>query len=288
VIAYIENRKIDIEKYDKCIATSLNTRIYAFSWYLNCVTDNWSVLVLNDYEAVMPLPVRKKYGLNYIYQTPWIQQLGVFSKNNIDEDLILNFIGSIPKKFVLVDYFLNSENQFQNKNVESRTNYILDLNKSFNEISKGFNDNRKRLSKKTSGNIVLKKNAGVGEFLDFYQSQSMDYKTHSDSFKKLEELLKVGNESVQIWTVKQNNDLIGGLVWLKDKNRITYLTPVANKEAKKNFIPTYLVLELIKDYQNSDYILDFEGSMIPGVAQFYKSFGAEEEEYYWYKRRFWI
>jgi hypothetical protein len=53
-------------KYDTCMAQSLNSRIYAFSWYLDAVADHWDVLVYGDYEAVMPLPWRQKMG-NCVY-----------------------------------------------------------------------------------------------------------------------------------------------------------------------------------------------------------------------------
>ena len=49
--------------------------------------------------------------------------------------------------------------------------------------------------------------------------------------------------------------------------------------SKKNGAMTLLITTIIKKYQNSEYILDFEGSMVKGVASFYKSFGAEKEVY---------
>ncbi|VAW26447.1 hypothetical protein MNBD_BACTEROID04-1052, partial [hydrothermal vent metagenome] len=58
MIYYYKRNQIDIVKYDTCITKSINTRVYANSWYLDIVADNWDVLVLNDYEAVMPLPWR--------------------------------------------------------------------------------------------------------------------------------------------------------------------------------------------------------------------------------------
>ena len=52
-------------------------------------------------------------------------------------------------------------------------------------------------------------------------------------------------------------------------------------------IPCGLIInELIKDHLNQGLVLDFEGSMISGVANFYKSFGAVEENYYYFKKRF--
>jgi len=279
------NRELDIVKYNNCIAKAVNSRIYAFSWYLNCVTDNWDALVLNNYEAVMPLPKRKKLGLNYIYLPPWSQQLGVFSERKIDNEQIRMFLKAIPKKFILVDYFLNSGNRIENKYTIKKDNYILSLNADFETIKKAYNKNRKRISNKNYSDLEVKKRGNRDSFLSFYKTQEMDFKTHKDTFEKLETLLKTENKAVNIWTVSRKGKLIAGLVWLKDKHRITYLAPVANKEAKDRNATTYLINELIKTHQNTNLILDFEGSMVEGVARFYKSFGTKKETYYWYKKK---
>lgn len=284
MIKYLLHNEIDFFKYDKCIEESSNSRVYAFSWYLNCVTDNWDALVLNDYQAVMPLPKRKKYGINYIYQATWIQQLGIFSEVKIDENLILNFILKIPKKIILVDYIFNSKNIFSSKYVTKRINFLLDLNTSFDEINKGFNKNRRRITNHDFTDYGLDKKGKQKEFLDMYVNQKLNYKTHKDSFEKLQYLLNKNHNSVHIWNVYKNGELLAGLLWLKDNFRITYLIPVATDQAKKDNIPTFIINELIKEYQNTNYILDFEGSMVEGVANFYKSFGAEKEIYYWYKK----
>jgi len=286
VIKYVIHTNLDIEKYDHCISSSANSRIYAFSWYLNSVTDVWDALVLNDYEAVMPLPRRKKYGFNYIYQAPWVQQLGVFSNLQIEKKLIEKFIAKIPKYFVLVDYLFNSENIFSSKYTTKRTNFLLKLNASFEEITKAYNGNRRRISKHNFTDYILNKNGDKTEFLNLYKNQGTNYQTTKNSLETLQNLLSANHRSIHIWNVYKKDELIAGLVWLKDKYRITYLLPVATSQAKKENIPTYIVNELIKEYQNTNYILDFEGSMVSGVASFYKSFGALKESYYWYKRRF--
>ena len=95
MIHYIEHKDIDFEKWDACVANSFNRLIYGFSWYLDVVCDDWDALVLNDYEAVFPLPKRKKWGIEYVYHPFFCQQLGVFSKKEVAIELFLN---SIPKK----------------------------------------------------------------------------------------------------------------------------------------------------------------------------------------------
>ena len=53
-IYYLPYQQIDKEKWDACIAQSSNSLIYACSFYLEALSENWDALVLDDYEAVMP------------------------------------------------------------------------------------------------------------------------------------------------------------------------------------------------------------------------------------------
>ena len=111
MIHHLSRKELDVEKYNACIANSVQSRIYAYSWYLDIVADNWDVLVLNDYEAVMPLPWRSKFCIKYIYPPCWTQQLGIFSDEVISENLTNRFINLIPKKFKKVTIQFNSGNR---------------------------------------------------------------------------------------------------------------------------------------------------------------------------------
>ena len=80
MITYIKRKDLEVEKYDACIENALQSRVYAFSWYLDIVADNWDVLVLDDYKAVMPIAWKKKYFIKYVYPPLWLLELGVFSQ----------------------------------------------------------------------------------------------------------------------------------------------------------------------------------------------------------------
>ena len=110
MISFVKRAALDVEKYDSCIENSIQSRIYAFSWYLDIVADHWDVLVLNDYEAVMPLPWKQKFGLKYITQPYFCQQLGIFSVEKISKEIQLQFIKKIPLQFLKVALVLNSQN----------------------------------------------------------------------------------------------------------------------------------------------------------------------------------
>ncbi len=285
MIQYLKRNKIDIELYDACIQKSMNSRIYAFSWYLDCVADNWDVLVLNNYEAVMPLPWRRKIRLKYLYPPAWTQQLGIFSKENISDKLVLDFLDSIPKKFIKITVQLNSENSCSLLKLEEKTNFILSLNTPKSELIKGFNKNRKRALKKAkTTSFQIEKNINLTTFLNFYLGEDKDYELTLNQIETLNNLLKSNHKSIHVWGIKIDNQLVTGFVWLKSVNRITYLLPIATLEAKQKGLPTLLISELINEFSSSEMILDLEGSMIKGVADFYKSFGAKKEVYYTFKK----
>ncbi|WP_299524289.1 hypothetical protein [uncultured Lutibacter sp.] len=281
MIRYLKRFEIDENKYNSCIELALNSRIYAYCWYLDIVADNWDVLVLNDYEAVMPLPWRSKYFIKYIYPPAWTQQLGVFSKSSISQNLLKEFIAAIPKKFKKVTIQFNSGNNVSFLNTAKRVNYILSLDKDYEEIYKGFNKNRKRnINKAVLKNYKIDKQISSSEFLNFYLNEPKNYQLRQDQITTIKDLLKTNTKAVFIWGIREDEKLIASLIWLKDNNRITYLLPVASKEAKDNGLPTLIISELIKHFSVSNFVFDFEGSMIEGLADFYISFGAKREVYF--------
>lgn len=286
MITYFKRKELDTVKYDACIKNAVNSRIYAFSWYLDCVADNWDVLVLNDYEAVMPLPWREKYLVKYVYLTPWTQQLGVFSIKTLDKVTIVAFLTKIPKKIKLVEQFLNASNKIKDK---KRVNYILPLQKTYTELSKKFSDRRKRSIKKAQkSNLIIKSNHNALQIIALFKEQkSNEVKRDENDYLILNKLTTVlaQKNQIKIIEVYLNNDFIGGAIFLLDTKRITYLFSALSEKGRTLNVMSLLINNLISEYANTHYVFDFEGSMIKNIASFFKSFGAEIEHYYHYKKR---
>jgi hypothetical protein len=125
LINYIKHTDIDKNKWNRCISAANNSIIYAYAWYLDIVSPNWDALVLNDYEAVMPLTHRKKYFLSYLFQPFFTQQLGVFSKKESQALLVQEFLNAIPTKFKLIDINLNEDNS--SEGLKLKKNYLIKL-----------------------------------------------------------------------------------------------------------------------------------------------------------------
>ena len=105
MIQYLEHSKIDKAQWDATIAQCGN--IYAYSWYLDVVHPGWEALVDDDYQTVMPLTGGKKFGVHYLFQPYFVQQLGVFSKQPLSPEKTEEFLNAIPKKYRFSEIRLN-------------------------------------------------------------------------------------------------------------------------------------------------------------------------------------
>jgi lipid II:glycine glycyltransferase (peptidoglycan interpeptide bridge formation enzyme) len=285
---YLTYNQIDKAKWDECISSCKNHLVYAESWYLDIVcSKNWSALVLNDYEAVMPLPLKTKMGLTYVQQPFWTQQLGVFSKQEITNDLVDSFLVNIPKKLALISTNLNSTNFTEKQNLDAKTNLVLDLNTSFETLKTAFSSNTKRNCNKAAkeGLTIDYTSNNVEEYINFFKAHIKNpvSEFHYTSLEQLiTESLKHSNGFIAL--VKHENEIVAASYLLISDNRIIYRTGTSNQKGKDTKAMFFLVESLIKEYKNKAYTLDFEGSDLEGVARFYKGFGATTVPYYYYKK----
>lgn len=285
MISYVKRKALDTKKYDACIESAINSRIYAFSWYLDCVADNWDVLVYNNYQAVMPLPWREKYFIKYVYLTPWTQQLGVFSVKPFNNELIKTFLAEIPKKFKLVEQFLNSYTKIE---VEARANYILDLQNSYKSLHNNFSKGRKSdIKRAQKSNLAIKLSDDATKIIDLFKiEKAVNLNLKESDYQILEELTQIAFKKgkVKMLEAYLNTEFIGAAIFLIDDKRITYLFSALNKKGREFSVMSLLISNVIKEYSNSHYVFDFEGSTLTNIASFFKSFGAVKEEYFHYKK----
>jgi len=282
MIHYLKHHQIDKVKWDICIENSSNSLVYGLSWYLDIVCENWDALILDDYKAVMPLPWKQKFGLKYIYHPFFAQQLGVFSQSE-DNFSIVNFLQKIPKRFIKYECSLNASNICENIKVDERLNLILKLDKPYEDISKQFNTNTKRnIKKNMNAGWTLKNDISVSNFLQLKKENPVS-ELNKSNFKTLELLFNTlldKNLAQIIGITDTENTLISAAIFVTFKNRIIYLFSASANTGKSNSSMFKIINQVIKANCESNQLIDFEGSMIPGVARFFKGFGAIEEFYF--------
>ena len=94
MLKHLLHSEIDKVKWNHCISKSDHALLYAEAEYLDALAVNWDALVLNDYESVMPLCWKSKWGINYLYQPPFVQQSGIFSTKPLSDIVVQQFINA--------------------------------------------------------------------------------------------------------------------------------------------------------------------------------------------------
>jgi hypothetical protein len=79
----------------------------------------------------------------------------------------------------------------------------------------------------------------------------------------------------------KTNNLCAAAFVIFNQSRAYYLNAYSTGEGRENRAMYSIVNELIKEFSETGLVIDFEGSIIEGVARFYKGFGAEAEQYYY-------
>jgi hypothetical protein len=279
---------INEELWNNCIANSINSLVYANTWYLDAIVENWDAYVWEKngaYLAVFPIPNRNKFGVKYIYPPFFIQQLGLFSINDNIEVLAKEAIDQLEIDFKFTEINLN----WRNNQGDKKVNVVLSLSKDYKDLLLGFSNNHKRNIKKSEKyNYDYKSNVKVKSIVrNFRNDRGADISTLKDKdYLDFINLCDIAEEKGVLETrgVFENEVLITGAVFMKYGNRLIFLFSGNSKEGKTSGGLFNLLNLVIKEYADFDLLLDFEGSTNEGLERFYKGFGGVEECYYFYKK----
>jgi hypothetical protein len=285
-IDIIPSKQVDKQRWDHTVQASDNGLIYAQSQYLDAVTDHWDGLVINQYEQIMPLPWRMKAGIKYLYTPPFTQQLGLIGKHF---DLPLNqIIKRIHASFRYGTVLLNAGNGQMSKatGAAPKSNLLLNLNASFNSVKSLFRkDHVKNAQKALKAGLIYTEHISIQDAVLFYASIQGE-KTKHVTAAHYQQLIQFCNDHLltnkQCFTravVDASGTVLSTALFLVDQKRIYNILNATNdigKSAESNHLLFY---SLIQEFAETNYLLDFEGSSIPGIKYFYEGFGCQEEIY---------
>jgi hypothetical protein len=282
-IKYLKHSQINKEKWDNCIAKSVNRQVYAFSWYLDVVAPDWDALVREDYTAVMPLPVRSKLGIKYAFVPLFTQQLGVFY--TVQEPNTDDFINAIPSSFKYIQLKLNKDNKLKTIPYTENTNQILILDKTYEATRKKFHRNCIRnIKNAVEAGFIFSDKYAVDDFMVFFKNHLNEQLSliTKDDFAKLKELISkmIELKHGELICLRDKSGEVHAVgFFVKDKNRVVFMVCGSTEFGKENHAMYLLVDRQINRYAGNVSVYDFFGSNLEGVAYFNSSFGATTETY---------
>jgi hypothetical protein len=285
MINYVKRKDLDVVKYNDCIENAIQSRIYAYAWYLDIAANNWDILVLNAYEAVMPIPWKRKYGIKYISPPLWILELGIFSLD--DKTNLEPFLAVLFDTFRFIELRLNSKNKF-NFNREyliEKQFQTLHLGEDYNAIFTQYRKDRKKDIRKAINLDLVEKWDDKPEKLITLFKNNVGKRTANileNDYVILEKLIaiclekKVG-EILSIYD--KNTNLVASGFFLKHDSCVTILVSSTDFKNRNNGANTFLINSAIFKYQKNFNAFNFGGSSRKSIAKYFLSFGAKTEEY---------
>lgn len=281
-LRYLKHVEIDSEKWNRCIDNSSNALIYAYSWYLNLVCKSWDAIIYGDYEYVLPIPIRSKFGINYVYQPYFAQQLGIFPIP--PEKIQESFSNELFNQFRLINYQINAQlnkNNFLSFNLAERVNLVLSLNHNYETIYKKYTPHTKRnINKAKQCDIEVSRNILMDDYFSSFESR---YPVASNEMNHLKELVKFSKkngtgEFYGVFSSKKN--LCAAVFFIRSNKRAVVLSSFSTQEGRKNRSMFAIIDNFVQHNSNTHLLLDFEGSNKESLARFYAGFGAQPEYYY--------
>lgn len=285
-IQYIAHNHIDQQKWDACIGQSSQGLVYAYSWYLNIMSPCWHALVLGDYEAVMPLTGRQKWGISYLYQPAFCAELGIFSKASVSEELILDFLENIPARYQYIDICLNRNNIFQLANYpfKLRRNYILSLDSSYELLSYHYSENHTRNIKKAKKNgLLFDMGNDINKAIELSRVQPKNVSSYlNHEWISFEQLFHVGlsrQAAACAYVSDTHGNLLSAAIFFYSHHTWFYMAAGTTKEGRNLGASHFLIDQFIHQHAGTHVYLDFEGSDVDSVALFYRGFGSVNKPY---------
>lgn len=279
MIKRVKYNTIDFEKYKQCLERSVQNADYAKKEFLDTVVEyRWELLVYGDYEAVMPIPLKKKLGVEFVLMPKLCQQLGVFSEK-IDEQLNEQFLNFLNRSYLVFFYAFNKDNYFSTT-LQAKNSYHLDRD-NYDVVKKNYSVHRRR-NVRIIGDLVDHlsfQDVGLEACKTFFCDNAKGIENPEQAeiyFQLMKQLCAQGLGSFAVMHYKNE---IQSLVFLYQSQQTSYLSLFVNKKelVNSNF-PSIMIDHCLQNFIPSR-AFDFMGSMVRSVAQFNERFGAKAYSY---------
>ena len=272
---------------------------YGYSWYMDALCGTWAALVLNDYDAVWPVAIGRKYGFIYAYRPLGIQQLGISSLHPISQEQTEEFVEALMKHFRFADLWLN---EGQMPSVESAvsqlfpcTNMLIDISRPYQEIYNEFDNDIKRRLKRLGENhtMTIFEHDSPKVLLNlFRETKAKQIDVGEDFFINMEKAMYqwLHHGMGKLWTAYgDGNQILGGIFIVETEKRSILFSSAINQAGRKAQANIYLLNEYLIYAAEKKQYFDFEGTEDKGLARFNKSWGIKIHPYYrfWYNNLPW-
>ena len=286
---------IDSDQWDQLIEKSQQKVIYAKSWYLDIVCDDWNAIVWPStglYKVLMPLPLKTKWGRKVIQQPFYCQFLGIFSQNEISAQLAYEFLTVLDLNFNYISaYCFNPHNfrslqailpGFEKLMAQINCTHILDLSRPFDKIYSGYSsDRRLNIKRSRRARWTVKESSDITPLIMLFRENHASGIQGGVSDSAYALLMKLyvklrENGYAKLYYAIKNETIHAGALLIKSGTATIYLFNAADETGRKGNGRSFILNEYFVKNAGLQSVFDFESPQINSIARFYKSFGSIE------------
>ncbi len=292
-IRYLKHEEIDKLKWDKCINRAFNGIVFAYSWYLDIVSYQWEALVMDDYDAVMPLTVNTSYSFSSIVQPKFTNQLGVFTAKLLGIKMVNEFLDAIPERFRKIELVLNPFNKVSHPkfSIKDEISYQLDLIAPYKSLYLKFSNGVKEKIKQSKVNKVqIIKQVNLKDLLLLKKNTSKDLVT----FENLNILRRIipftisYNLGETFGAYNDKNELVAASFFIKSHQKSIQLITACTADGKAIFADIAIINSFFKMYSEHNITFDFGTDSCFESSIAASEFGATPVTYFHVKKRKWL
>jgi len=282
-----------------------DTSVFHKPFWLDFVCgENWDICLEFDSEneivAYMPFYFEKKNGLYKIKMpklTPFLgpvvlsEKKGIYQKNSSDNDLVNSLFAQMPE---WIDYNVNwhfgSHNLLlpiaQKPNFFLKPKYTYFVNSSISAES--FYSEIKL--KQRNSIKSAKKSFKLTESFEPAKLYSLVERTYSRQnskasfskpfFLELCNSIRKNNAGFILFCLDKEDVLIAGGLFVTDSKNTYYLVGGVDLDKPSQGTMAFLIWSAIEKSLAENRNFDFEGSILPGVENFFRSFGSERRLFF--------
>ncbi len=295
MFTFVGHPEIDKVRWDECVTQPPQCLCYALSWYLDIISPGWNALIWEEaghYLAVIPLPESHKWGVSFVRQPLFTQQLGVFGHHDLPNQAWKEIFAQLQKRVNFVAHY-----HFNAANTPSLQAFLasqsavgwslahthhLDLSQSYAQLAVRYTrDRRMNLQRAERAKLTLVESTDIEPLIAMFAQNVAPTFTrgiHPQSYAWLRAIYRAlhqrGMASLH-YAAGPTGELGAGTLFAQTGSKIIYLFNAAFDHARRANGRTWLLDQQFQRSAGQPLIFDFESPELPEIVSFYRSFGAE-------------
>lgn len=291
-IGAMEPKKL--ESYLDLYHAAARPALYSAPWWLDatCGGGGWDTVFQYDDAgsmiAALPYGHTRIRGLSAVITPPFTQWVSALQKNAEQQPDLPYLLSKLPRASIM-DLSIKPDGSQPLITTALKYSYIIPTDVHPDQIRSGYNEGLRRNIRQAEKEYLINSSDDIKVFLSLCQQSYSAQKLNPpkwldrvvpDIFKELISR-KCGNLTIAGWKGKP----IAGILTAWDQDTCYYLAGGRTSDNEGASAHALLLDQAIHSARVRGLSFDFEGSMHPGIANFFQSFGAIPMAY-WNMRRY--